>query len=153
MAQHVVIPGFRKIETHTEGVAVESYEDLQNLPSINNVPIVGSMKTSDLHLTDETLTETLVPADSKIVGDKLASIKKVLASTTESIQNLETSQETLFKDIGDVDTLLTDSKVIVEAINIIKSQLELVKGSLTEANTNITDLTTRVEALEAKQGE
>lgn len=153
MAQHVVIPGFRKIETHTEGTAVESYEDLQNLPSINNIPIVGNLKTSDLHLTDETLTETLVPADAKTVGDKFISMQNILASTTESIQNLETSQETLFKDIGDVDTLLTDSKVIVEAINTIKSQLELVKGSLTEANNSITDLITRVEALEAKQGE
>ena len=151
----IVIPGFRKIEVvKTEGEGgTTNYEDLTNKPSINNVPIVGNMNTTDLHLTDKSLTEELVPADSKTVGDKFNSVQNVLTSNTESIQNLETSQEALFEDIGEVDTLLTDSKVVVEAINLLKAQLELLKGALTQANNSIIDLTSRVEALENKQGE
>lgn len=47
----VIIPGFRKIETNG-GAGTTDYNELDNIPSINNVPLVGNMKTSDLHLMD-----------------------------------------------------------------------------------------------------
>ena len=58
MAQRIVIPGFRKIETSGGGGegGTTNYNDLTNKPSINNVPLVGNLKTLDLKLTDETLT-------------------------------------------------------------------------------------------------
>lgn len=68
MAQ-VVIPGFRKIETSSEGTG--DYNNLSNIPFINNVPVKGNLKTEDLKLTDPTLTKEGVPAESKIVGQKL----------------------------------------------------------------------------------
>lgn len=72
MAQRVVIPGFRKIETSGGGEGgTTNYEDLTNKPSINNVPLVGNLNTADLNLTDATLTEKGVPAESKTVGTKL----------------------------------------------------------------------------------
>lgn len=43
----------------------------KNKPSINNVSLTGNKNTVDLHSTDETLSEEGVPADSKIVGQKL----------------------------------------------------------------------------------
>lgn len=72
MAQRVVIPGFRKIETSGGGeVGTTNYDDLTNKPSINNVPLVGNLNTVDLKLTDATLTKEGVPAEAKAVGDKL----------------------------------------------------------------------------------
>lgn len=68
MAQ-VVIPGFRKIETSSEGTG--DYNSLSNIPFINNVPVKGNLKTEDLKLTDSTLTKEGVPADAKAVGEKL----------------------------------------------------------------------------------
>lgn len=47
------------------------YDSLENKPSINDVMLAGNKNTVDLHLTDETLSEEGVPADSKIVGQKL----------------------------------------------------------------------------------
>lgn len=72
----VVIPGFRKIETSGGGEGTGNYNDLENKPSINNVPLVGNLKTVDLKLTDATLTEEGVPAEAKTVGDKIASLLK-----------------------------------------------------------------------------
>lgn len=68
MAQ-VIIPGFRKIETSSEGTG--DYNSLSNIPFINNVLVKGNLKTEDLKLTDPTLTKEGVPAESKKVGTKL----------------------------------------------------------------------------------
>ena len=58
MAQRVVIPGFRKIETSGGGEGgTTNYNDLANKPSINNVPLVGNLNTVNLKLTDSTLTK------------------------------------------------------------------------------------------------
>ena len=71
----VVIPGFRKIEVSGGGEAgTTNYNDLENKPSINNVPLVGNLNTADLNLTDATLTEEGVPAEAKTVGAKLDNI-------------------------------------------------------------------------------
>lgn len=68
----VFIPGFRKIETSGGGEGgTTNYNELDNKPSINNVPLVGNLNTVDLKLTDATLTEEGVPAEAKTVGDKL----------------------------------------------------------------------------------
>lgn len=72
----VVIPGFRKIETGGGGEGTTNYEDLQNKPLINNVPLVDSLKTEDLHLTDSSLTQESIPADAKAVGNKFTSVSK-----------------------------------------------------------------------------
>lgn len=81
MAQRIVIPGFRKIETSGGGEGGSTnYDDLTNKPSINNVPLVGNLKTVDLKLTDATLTEEGVPADAKVVGTNLTSLKKDMSS-------------------------------------------------------------------------
>ena len=72
MAQ-VVIPGFRKIETCKEGTG--DYNNLSNIPFINNVIVKGSLKTEDLKLTDSTLTKEGVPADAKVTGDAIAKLK------------------------------------------------------------------------------
>lgn len=74
MAQRIVIPGFRKIETSGGGEGTGNYNDLTNKPSINNVPLVGNLKTVDLKLTDTTLTEEGVPAEAKTVGELIADL-------------------------------------------------------------------------------
>lgn len=143
MAQRVVIPGFRKIETSTPGEGgTTNYNDLTNKPLINNVPLSGNLNTVDLHLTDQTLAEEGVPADAKIVGVKFKNQSNVLRSVTESLQNLETSMSAIQTDIGDAEMLQTDQKVLVEAINLLNQQLALVKSSITnliEYGDNITD--------------
>ena len=82
----VVIPGFRKIETSGGGEGgTTNYNDLTNKPSINNVPLVGNLKTVDLKLTDVTLTEEGVPAESKTVGTKLEEQSTSLTAVKEEL--------------------------------------------------------------------
>lgn len=92
MAQRVVIPGFRKIETSGGGEGgTGNYNDLTNKLSINNVPLVGNLNTVDLKLTDATLTEEGVPADAKVVGEKLAEQSASLTTLLKRIEALESS--------------------------------------------------------------
>ena len=70
----VVIPGFRKIETSGGGEGTTNYNDLENKPSINDVPLSGNLRTANLKLTDATLTEEGVPAEAKVVGEKFGEI-------------------------------------------------------------------------------
>ena len=88
----VVIPGFRKIETRSGGGGTTNYNDLTNKPSINNVPLVGNLKTVDLKLTDKTLTEEGVPAEAKTVGDKLDNINSNLEKTSTNLNALNTGK-------------------------------------------------------------
>ena len=86
MAQRVVIPGFRKIETSGGGEGgTGNYNDLTNKPSINNVPLVGNLSTVDLKLTDKTLTEEGVPAEAKTVGTKLEEQSTSLTAVKEEL--------------------------------------------------------------------
>ena len=89
----VVIPGFRKIETSgSGGGGTTNYNDLTNKPFINNVPLVGNLKTVDLKLTDATLTEEGVPAEAKTVGDKLDNINSNLEKTATNLNALNTDK-------------------------------------------------------------
>ena len=85
MAQRVVIPGFRKIETSGGDGGATNYEALTNKPLINSVPLVGNLKTSDLKLTDSTLTEEGVPAEAKTVGQKLEEQSTSLTELSEQL--------------------------------------------------------------------
>ena len=110
MAQRVVIPGFRKIETSGGGEETDNYNDLQNKPSINNVPLVGNLKTVDLKLTDPTLTEEGVPAEAKTVGEKL---EKQSTSLTELSEQL--GSHTVKSDVPEnaefTDTVYDDTEI------------------------------------------
>ena len=89
----VVIPGFRKIETSGGGEGgTSNYNDLTNKPFINNVPLVGNLKTVDLKLTDATLTEEGVPAEAKTVGEKLDNINSNLEKTATNLTALNTGK-------------------------------------------------------------
>ena len=82
----VVIPGFRKIETSGGGEGgTTNYNDLENKPSINNVPLVGNLNTVNLKLTDATLTEEGVPAEAKTVGTKLEEQSTSLTAVKEEL--------------------------------------------------------------------
>lgn len=110
MVQRVVIPGFRKIETSGGGEGTGNYNDLQNKPSINNVPLVGNLKTVDLKLTDPTLTEEGVPAEAKTVGEKL---EKQSTSLTELSEQL--GSHTVKSDVPEnavfTDTVYDDTEI------------------------------------------
>ena len=89
----VVIPGFRKIETGGGGEGgTTNYNDLTNKPFINNVPLVGNLKTVDLKLTDATLTEEGVPAEAKTVGAKLDNINSNLENIATNLTALNTGK-------------------------------------------------------------
>ena len=94
MAQRIVIPGFRKIETSGGGGegGTLNYNDLENKPSINNVPLVGNLNTINLKLTDATLTEEGVPAEAKTVGTKLDNINSNLEKTATNLTALNTGK-------------------------------------------------------------
>ena len=82
----IVIPGFRKIEISGGGEGgTTNYNDLENKPSINNVPLVGNLNTVDLKLTDSTLTEEGVPAEAKTVGTKLEEHSTSLTAVKEEL--------------------------------------------------------------------
>lgn len=90
MAQRIVIPGFRKIETSGGGEGgTSNYNDLTNKPSINNVPLVGNLKTVNLKLTDATLTEEGVPAEAKTVGELINKLNLNKANWEELWHNAD----------------------------------------------------------------
>lgn len=110
MAQRVVMPGFRKIETSGGGEGTGNYNDLQNKPSINNVPLVGNLKTVDLKLTDATLTEEGVPAEAKTVGTKLEEQSTSLTALSEQL-----GSHTVKSDVPEnavfTDTVYDDTEI------------------------------------------
>ena len=128
----VVIPGFRKIEVSGGGEGgTSNYNDLTNKPSINNVPLVGNLRTVDLKLTDATLTEEGVPAEAKTVGAKLEEQASSLTALSEQLGNHTVKSDvpenavftdTLYDDTEvkeDVDTLNKETTV-----NLLKHTLE-----------------------------
>ena len=106
----VVIPGFRKIETSGGGEVTGNYNDLQNKPSINNVPLVGNLKTVDLKLTDPTLTEEGVPAEAKEVGVRLEAHSTSLTELSEQL-----GSHTVKSDVPEnavfTDTVYDDTEI------------------------------------------
>lgn len=110
MAQRVVIPGFRKIETSGGGEVTGNYNDLQNKPSINNVPLVGNLKTVDLKLTDSTLTEEGIPAEAKEVGLRLTAHSTSLTELSEQL-----GSHTVKSDVPEnavfTDTVYDDTEI------------------------------------------
>ena len=99
----VVIPGFRKIEVSGGGEGgTKNYNDLTNKPSINNVPLVGNLRTVDLKMTDKTLTEEGVPAEAKTVGDKL---EEQSSNLTSEITRAKETEETLKSRIDTITSL------------------------------------------------
>ena len=115
MAQRVVIPGFRKIETSSGGGegGTTNYNDLTNKPSINNVPLVGNLNTANLKLTDKTLTEEGVPADAKTVGAKLAEQSTSLIALSEQLGN-HTVKSDVPENAVFTDTVYNDKDIKAE---------------------------------------
>ena len=124
----VVIPGFRKIETSGGGEGgTTNYNDLTNKPSINNVPLVGNLKTLDLKLTDKTLTEEGVPAEAKTVGTKLEEHSTSLTALSEQLGN-HTVKSDVPENAVFTDTVYDDTEV-KESIEELDSNLgELAEG-------------------------
>ena len=137
MAQRVVIPGFRKIETSSGGGegGTTNYNDLTNKPSINNVPLVGNLNTSDLKLTDETLTEEGVPAEAKTVGAKLAEQSTSLIALFEQLGN-HTVKSDVPENAVFTDTVYDDTEV-KESIDELSSNLSNKQDLLTDSVTGI----------------
>lgn len=106
----VVIPGFRKIETSGGGGGTGNYNNLENKPSINNVPLVGNLKTVDLKLTDATLTEEGVPAEAKEVGGRLEAQSTALNTLSKQL-----GSHTIKSDVPEnavfTDTVYDDAEV------------------------------------------
>ena len=120
----VVIPGFRKIETSGGGEGgTTNYNDLTNKPSINNVPLVGNLKTVDLKLTDATLTEEGVPAEAKTVGQKLEEQSTSLTALSGQLGN-HTVKSDVPENAVFTDTVYDDTEV---------------KESIDELNSNLSD--------------
>ena len=120
----VVIPGFRKIEVSGGGEGgTTNYNDLTNKPSINNVPLVGNLKTVDLKLADKTLTEEGVPAEAKTVGDKLEEHSTSLLTLKEQLGN-HTVKSDVPENAVFTDTVYDDTEV---------------KGSIAELSSNLSD--------------
>ena len=110
----VVIPGFRKIEVSGCGEGgTTNYNDLTNKPSINNVPLVGNLRTVDLKLTDATLTEEGVPAEAKTVGDKLAEQSTSLTALSEQLGN-HTVKSDVPENAVFTDTVYNDKDIKAE---------------------------------------
>lgn len=112
MAQRVVIPGFRKIESGGGGEGgTTNYNDLTNKPSINNVPLVGNLRTANLKLTDATLTEEGVPAEAKTVGTKLEEQSTSLLTLKEQL-GIHTVKSDVPENAVFTDTTYSDATQI-----------------------------------------
>ena len=114
----VVIPGFRKIEISGGGEGgTTNYNDLTNKPFINNVPLVGNLKTLDLKLTDATLTEEGVPAEAKTVGQKLEEQSSNLNALSGQLGN-HTVKSDVPENAVFTDTIYDDTEVKEEIADI-----------------------------------
>lgn len=131
----VVIPGFRKIESGGGGGGTSNYNDLTNKPSINNVPLVGNLNTSDLKLTDATLTEEGVPADAKTVGTKLEEQSTSLITLKEQLGN-HTVKSDVPENAVFTDTVYDDTEV-KESIDELSSDLSDKQDLLIDSVTGI----------------
>lgn len=118
MAQ-VVIPGFRKIETSEQGTG--DYNSLSNIPFINDVPVKGNLKTEDLKLTDSTLTKEGIPAESKIVGQKLDEKIDKQSFNDAGIKSVE--YEEMFGGEFTVTTIKTDDFISPHATVSVTGRL------------------------------
>lgn len=119
----VVIPGFRKIEVSGSGEGgTTNYNDLTNKPSINNVSLVGNLKTVDLKLTDKTLTEEGVPAEAKTVGEKLEEHSTSLTALSGQLGN-HTVKSDVPENAVFTDTVYDDTEV-KESIDELNSNLD-----------------------------
>lgn len=139
----VVIPGFRKIETSVSGEGgTTNYNDLENKPSINNVPLVGNLNTVNLKLTDATLTEEGVPAEAKTVGTKLEEQSTSLTALSEQLGN-HTVKSDVPENAVFTDTIYDDTEVkeSIDELNSNLSQLEFgeVAGGKNLFNKNSSD--------------
>ena len=131
MAQRVVIPGFRKIEVSGGGEGgTTNYNELDNKPSINNVPLVGNLRTVDLKLTDATLTEEGVPAEAKTVGTKLEEHSTSLTALSEQLGN-HTVKSDVPENAVFTDTVYDDTEV-KEDVDTLKKEttVNLLKPTL-----------------------
>ena len=114
----VVIPGFRKIEVSGGGEGgTTNYNDLENKPSINNVPLVENLNTADLNLTDATLTEEGVPAEAKTVGAKLEEQSNSLTELSMQLGN-HTVKSDVPENAVFTDTVYDDTEVKEEIVGI-----------------------------------
>ena len=114
----VVIPGFRKIEVSGGGEGgTTNYNDLDNKPFINNVPLVGNLRTVDLKLTDATLTEEGVPAEAKTVGTKLAEQSTSLTALSEQLGN-HTVKSDVPENAVFTDTVYDDTDIKEEITSV-----------------------------------
>ena len=141
MAQRVVIPGFRKIETSGGGEGTGNYNDLQNKPSINNVPLVGNLKTVDLKLTDPTLTEEGV-FDGNVTHEEVNDPIFINAGTYP--------ESYIFVRVG---VGIPDNTIIKPMIttNLDATYDDFVPytGNTGKLNSDVASLLKRIEALEA----
>ena len=125
----VVIPGFRKIEVSGGGEGgTTNYNDLENKPYINNVPLVGNLRTVDLKLTDATLTEEGVPAEAKTVGIKLEEHSASLLKLTEQLGN-HTVKSDVPENAVFTDTVYDDTEIKEEIVSI-NSNLEQLEETV-----------------------
>ena len=125
----VVIPGFRKIEVSGGGEGgTKNYNDLTNKPSINNVPLVGNLRTVDLKLTDATLTEEGVPAEAKTVGAKLEEHSTSLTALSEQLGN-HTVKSDVPENAVFTDTVYDDTEVKEEIAGINSNLVDLRTGT------------------------
>ena len=125
----VIIPGFRKIEVSGGGEGgTTNYNDLTNKPSINNVPLVGNLRTVDLKLTDKTLTEEGVPAESKTVGTKLEEHSTSLLTLKEQLRN-HTVKSDVPENAVFTDTVYDDTEVQSKLNN---KRDKVLSGSITD---------------------
>ena len=129
----VVIPGFRKIEVSGGGEGgTTNYNDLTNKPSINNVPLVGNLRTVDLKLTDKTLTEEGVPAEAKTVGTKLEEQSTSLTALSNQLGN-HTVKSDVPENAVFTDTIYDDTEV--------KGEIDEINSNLSALPYNLIDLT------------
>lgn len=135
----VVIPGFRKIETSVSGEGgTTNYNDLENKPSINNVPLVGNLNTVNLKLTDATLTEEGVPAEAKTVGTKLEEQSTSLTALSEQLGN-HTVKSDVPENAVFTDTIYDDTEV-KESIDELNSNLNDLAYGERSGNKNLLDV-------------
>ena len=140
MAQRVVIPGFRKIETSNGGGGVTDYEELKNKPSLNDKILSGNKSNEYYGIlgTKDSLQENLVVFESKDSNTPDPVLPDVIKNTD--------SISLLMQKISNI------AKNVRYAINMIGTN-ELISGTNQNLIDSVNELSTNQEAMIHNSGD
>lgn len=105
----------------------EGFKDYKRIDSVRDIPMV---EMTGLDNRVSVIERDLDPMEA-------GSLANVVDRLGDLYDDVKINVDTINYDIGDVNTLITEDKVVVKAINWLKQQFEALKNSIANINTDL----------------